>query len=117
MTRAAFQHLALALGLAALVSQTGIAAARAQTSHHEIMLALDPQQGAIHVHDQIRVSGDESITLALAAWLEIIKVRIDGRDAELAVGRPLTLSLPGKGDHRIDITAAGAIPRAATPSG
>ena len=93
------------------VAAWGTAAESAQLLHHEIDVRLDPESRALEATDVIEVTGRERIRLALAPWLAIESLRIDGRSValETADGN-LTLRLPDRGGHEIEISYAGEVP-------
>ena len=81
--------------------------------HHDIQLALNPEQGTVEVTDRITVTGRKSVTLTVAPWMRMSDIRIDGEAVrENASGVSVTLNVPSPGRHRIDVVARGTVPKA-----
>ena len=102
--------ISLVLVSASLGSQ---AACAAEPLEHDIRLVLDPGSGSVEVTDRITVTGRSSVTLAVAPWMRMDDIRIDGNVIRYGVpSTSVKLDIPSKAEHRIDIIAKGVVPKA-----
>ncbi len=100
----------------ALVAAWGAAADQAPLLHHEIDVRLDPESRALDATDAVTVNGRKKFRFALAPWLELEGLKLDGRAVEPeAADGTWTVRLPDIGRHEIELRYAGEIP--ALPAG
>ncbi len=79
---------------------------------HEIELRLDPSSGEIRIADAVTVEGRAIYRFALADWLDIDSLAIDGVSATPQRDTDgWRVALPDEGRHRLDFTLAGKLPR------
>lgn len=80
--------------------------------HHDIKLAVNPDDGKIAVTDRITVTGRRNLTLSVAPWMRMSDIRVDGNPMrDSAPSTSLLLTLPSTGRHQVDVAAKGVIPK------
>ncbi len=92
-----------------------IAEAVAQTHtgrHHDITVNLDPGTRLLEVADRFDIEdGQDDITFALAPWMEIVSIHVDGEPVEAArSGESVRLISSGPGPYQVAVALRGTLP-------
>ncbi|MDH3230966.1 MAG: M1 family aminopeptidase [Alphaproteobacteria bacterium] len=96
----------------ALTTGSGLAAGDAAAPvHHAIEARLDPDSGQLEVTDIVTVRGRTALEFGLASWLEVERLLLDGRPAELTgAGGAWNVKLPDTDAHRVELRLRGVVP-------
>ena len=107
------RSLALAILVTLALLSQGFAAARAASDapHHDIRVHLDTASGEVQVQDRIELSGHADYPFRLAAWLNLVQVRVNGAPvAAIPVAGGYRLELAGSGPHTLEFDLQGRLP-------
>ena len=105
------------LRVALLVVLFGLGAAAAAEPplvRHDASVTIEPESGRLDLRDRITVSGRDSLTLAVAAWQQVVSASLNGAPLDLRPGRgPWTITLPERDAQSIELRLTGIPPRQA----
>jgi len=108
MNRLGFTAACIALLTVQACAATGAADAPLR---HAIDAQLDPASGALAVTDRVTLTGRSALDFALADWIAIEQLRVDGRAARASeVDGAWRVPLPDAGEHQVELRLRGAVP-------
>ncbi len=100
---------AVLIALASLILMLSRAHASPSIAH-EVNLVIEPDDASIAIQDRFAVSGQNSLVLRISNWMTLSEIRVNGTPAEWTrSGNLHRLELPGRGTHKIALTASGVV--------